>query len=434
VANIYVRSTDGNNGDDGSTWALAKATIAGAAAIDAAGDIIWISQAHSESTAASVSPNLAGSVSNNTRVLCGNDASEPPTALSTSGVIAVTGAFSSISFASGYPFVYGLTLRAGTGSENGAQLAIGQSSVRVTLESCRLELRSTGTSGQINLTNCLVKNAVFRFDAASNVLNLNAKSHVYGGNFDAATTSPTALVGAGSTGFPIVEGLDLSNLSTSFNFCDGGTSTCVVHFKKCKLPSGWSGALFTSVTSASIRIGVYNCDDGDTNYNVLVGDIAGTLSAETTLIRTGGANDGATGISWKVVTTANPAFRSVVFTTDEIVLWNESTGVSKTVTVEILHDSATNLKDDEIWLEVQYLGTSGAPLGSFVDDVKADVLATAADQTTSSATWTTTGMSNPNKQKLSVTFTPQEKGVFSAVVKLAKASYTVYVDPKLTVS
>ena len=43
-------------------------------------------------------------------------------------------------------------------------------------------------------------------------------------------------------------------------------------------------------------------------------------------------------------------------------------------------------------------------------------------------------MSNPNTQKLSVTITPQEAGYMQAKVYLAKASKTVYVDPKLTVT
>jgi hypothetical protein len=69
-----------------------------------------------------------------------------------------------------------------------------------------------------------------------------------------------------------------------------------------------------------------------------------------------------------------------------------------------------------------------------IDDAMADVLATAASQASSSATWTTTGMSNANKQQLSVTFTPQEKGLIIARVCVAKSSYTLYVDPELQVS
>jgi hypothetical protein len=54
-----------------------------------------------------------------------------------------------------------------------------------------------------------------------------------------------------------------------------------------------------------------------------------------------------------------------------------------------------------------------------------------ADDT--SSTWATTGMSNPNKQKLSVQITPQEKGYILARVLVYKAAYTLYVCPKLLV-
>ena len=102
--------------------------------------------------------------------------------------------------------------------------------------------------------------------------------------------------------------------------------------------------------------------------------------------------------------------------------------------MEVLYDSATNLKDDEIWVEVRYLSASASTLGATASDSKATPLTTAADQTTSGSTWTTTGLSTPNKQKLGATFTPQQKGYVYARVHLAKASTTVYVDPKITLS
>jgi hypothetical protein len=140
-----------------------------------------------------------------------------------------------------------------------------------------------------------------------------------------------------------------------------------------------------------------------------------------------------------MVTNANAEYPIRVLRSPEIVRWNETTGSSITVTVEIVHDSqgsgtSSAFTDKEIWLEVQYLGTSGYPLGTFVDDAASDILGSAADQTSSSATWTTTGLTTPVKQKLSVSFTPQEKGYIHAVVCMAGASDTCYVDPLLTVS
>ena len=71
---FYVRSTDGDNADNGSTWALAKATLAGAFAAAAAGDTIWVSQAHAETQGSAMTLTSPGTVANPCYVMCGNDA------------------------------------------------------------------------------------------------------------------------------------------------------------------------------------------------------------------------------------------------------------------------------------------------------------------------------------------------------------------------
>ena len=151
-------------------------------------------------------------------------------------------------------------------------------------------------------------------------------------------------------------------------------------------------------------------------------------------MRKEGASDGTTPLSHKMVSNANAEWNHQTLDSPEIVQWNETTGSAITATIEIVHDSVTSITDQQIWMEVQYLGTSGTPLALFVDDAAADYITATADQADSSASWTTTGMTNPNTQKLNVTFTPQEKGFIHAVVRLAVASKTVYVDPKITVS
>ena len=65
------------------------------------------------------------------------------------------------------------------------------------------------------------------------------------------------------------------------------------------------------------------------------------------------------------------------------------------------------------------------------NDAAASYLSSAADQESSGETWDTTGMTNPNKQRLAVSITPREEGVIHATVRLAKASKTVYVCPKI---
>jgi hypothetical protein len=180
---------------------------------------------------------------------------------------------------------------------------------------------------------------------------------------------------------------------------------------------------------------MYNCDNAATNYRMWVEDYAGSIKSETTIVRADGATDGTQPFSWKMTSSANCNAALSQLETDELPpKWNEVVGSAITVQVEIAHDSVTNLTDGEVALEVQYLGTSGVPLSLFISDSKSSFLATAADQTTSSATWTTTGMTNPNKQVLSVTFTPQEVGFILPKVILGKASKTIYVCPKVQVS
>jgi hypothetical protein len=176
-----------------------------------------------------------------------------------------------------------------------------------------------------------------------------------------------------------------------------------------------------------------NCDSTDTNYRMQRSQYEGDVYSETTIVRTGGASDGTTGLAHKFVSSANAKFTFPLYG-PELVIWNNTTGSSKTATIEFVHDSVTNLQDDEIWLEVEYLGTSGFPLALLTSDRMTNILSTPTDQTDSSATWTTTGLTNPNTQKLVVTFTPQEIGLIRARVVLAKESYTVYVDPLLTIA
>ena len=437
MGDIYVRSTDGSDSDNGSTWALAKATLVGAAAIDAAGDTIYLSQSHAESGGA-VTAVFAGTIANPVKIIAGNDAAEPPTAVSSASLISS----SSITLSGSY-YLYGLTLQAA-----GSILPANQSaSNSVTLDNCSLITTSTTSGGffTIGSANNITQKAVlldctYKFGGASNIGCATAGVvEIKGGSFISGTSTPSAGIFGGAadrSGARLtIDGLDMTNLASTVNIFRAFVSPGLFQIRNSKLPASWSGSLCNATPLATgQRFEMHNCDSGDTNYRLWVQEYSGSIKTETTLVRTGGASDGTTGYSLVMATTANANASVAPLVSPEVSIWNDTTGGSKTVTVEILHDSATNLTDGEIWLEVQYLGTSGAPLGSFISDAKADILATAADQSASSETWTTTGMSNPNTQKLSVTFTPQEKGYIQAKVYLAKASKTVYVDPKLTVA
>ena len=441
MAALYVRSTDGSDADNGTTWALAKATLSGAAAIDAAGDVIYLSQAHAATALTSQTVALAGTEAAPTKVICGNDSAEPPTSVATASEATAAGADYTIS---GNAYVRGLSVSVGTSAST--TTASFTCSGNITLDQCAITLVNIATLSRVILGGAVSSAGSYKFQDVDVTLG-NKNTHGVaagaglfvwnGGSISGVASYTTGLIqgaGLGRTLVAVLSGVDFSGVGTGSHLCGTVAASPVdVTFRNCKLPAGWTGSLFASSPVAGMRCEMHNCDSGDTNYRLWTQDLAGTVKSETTIVRTGGANDGTTGLSWQMVSAANAEYPLIDLASPEIVIWNEITGSAKTITIEVITDNVT-LTDEECWLEVQYLGTSGFPLGVFLTDAKSDVLATAANQTTSSATWTTTGLTTPVKQKLEVTFTPQEKGFVHAKVMLAKASTTVYVDPKATVA
>ena len=457
MADFYVRSTDGNNSDNGSTWALAKATLAGAFAVCAAGDTIFVSKSHSESTGARLTLLSPGTFAAPVKIIGVDDTGnpQPPTVAQSGAVIGSTSGWGidlqGVAYCcnielvcdrsgSNYAAEFGIANH--SSATGGAYWLIedsilNQNSAHV---GSAIYVGQVGATGGRKASALRLKNSAIRFANAAQKIQLHGDFEWEGGSLNTTAAAPNVLVTFGVVG-NVPEGsmravgIDLSGMGSGKSLVDvGGNPQGRALFANCKLGSA------VSITSGSFtspfgpKVALENCDSGDRNYRAGWYSPAGSIVTETMLVRTGGASDGVTPISWRLASNGDAEYPLVVVETTDISIWNDSVGSSKTVTVEILHDSATNLTDGEIWLEVEYLGTSGFPLSSFVSDAKSDVLATAADQTTSSETWTTTGMTNPNKQKLSVTFTPQEAGYFQAKVYLAKASKTVYICPKLTVS
>jgi hypothetical protein len=256
----------------------------------------------------------------------------------------------------------------------------------------------------------------------------------------AGATPPTTLFGnLGTQQSPMVtvEDSDLSgraftNIASATSV---GAGSGFLTLRNCKLPSSVSVTTGSFASPNGFVVKMHDCDSADTHIRFSENRWEGTVTQQTsTLIRTGGAvqADG-TAFSMLMAGNANTVNIFHPLASPEFSVYNTSVGSSMTATVEILRDNATALKDNEIWLEIDYLGTSGTPVGSRGSDRMTNVLSTAADQASSSATWNTGAMSAPNTQKLVVTFTPREAGYIIARVMLA-ANTSVYVDPYITLA
>jgi hypothetical protein len=439
---LYLDSAAGNDANNGTTWALAKATMAGIDAIDAAPNTIYVAQTHSETTAAAVSYSFAGTVASPTKIIGGNKAAQPPTALSTAPIIATTGNTSSITVNAASAYIYGLTLDAGQSGTGTASVNLcATAGNMVTYENCTFKLSSTGGSSRIAVTSggspslLTAKGCSFSFSSTSQSFSQQptTKVVIQGGSVLSAS-SPTTLYIPGNGTKTYIDALDLSNCSSSMNITSSTVGSALFQMRNCKLPASWTGSLNASTPGAGSVYEMFNCDSADTHYHYRRATQFGTMQDETTIVQSGGQSDGSTTLSYKMVSNANAKWQCPL----ESMEWTHyipaaQVGSSRTLTIELVHDSVTALKDNEIWLEAMYLGTSGVPLGT-VGSEGVDVLASGASQSSSSATWTTTGLTNPNTQKLVFTFTPQEEGYIHYRVMLGKASYTVYVDMKPTVA
>lgn len=444
MAAIYVRNA-GSNTSPYDTWAKAATTLATAVGAATSADTIYVADDHSESTVGAVT--ITCPSSEGLRILCVNThVTEPPSGVGTGAIVAV-GASSSALSVRGFAYIYGVEFRGGTNNSTFCTIALADTNApaSLVLEACKLVLRTAGSAaiqiGQsASSTNDdahvrLVSTSLKFAAAGQRVLMGACVASMAGITIDAAGSAPTTLFNlqASCNATLLVESSDLSGVTWTNLLSAAAACASVLRFRNCKMPASFTAATGTNPGFGGPQLMLDNCDSADTNYRQWWELYAGSVKTETTIVRTGGASNGTTAVSWKMATGSTARFPTAPLASPEIARWNATTASAITVTVEVVTDNVT-LNDDECWLEVHYMGSGSYPVGTLVADSKASVLATAAAQASSSVTWTTTGLTTPVKQALSVTFTPQEAGYIQAVVKLAKASTTVYVDPLLTVT
>ena len=401
------------------------------------GDNIYVASDHNESLGGTLLQFIfVGSVSAPSKVICVNPAgSVPPVSADVTTGAICTASAGAVSL-SGVAWVQGITFTCTANS----QFIIGSSAGNV-LRFVNCKLRSTnasanpwpiGTTGAAANKTIIFDNTTIEFGAAGSYLRmvggrfiwLNTPSAIVSG------TLPTALfAGDSSEGVStiLMDGVDLSALGSGKTIMGANGGSNLTQLVNCKL--GASGTV-AATPNLGNRVEVINCDSVATGYRNEIYDYSGTLTVETTIIRTAGASDGVQAVSWKIVTTANCS-RVFPFRSWPIPLWNTATGGAKTATVEMVNDGTT-LKDSEAALEVAYLGSSSYPLASRVTTAAADLLNAGASIATSTEAWTTTGLSSPVKQKMAAAFTPNMVGQVRGTIVISKASQTLYADYKIS--
>lgn len=442
MAHVYIRSLAAGAGT-GVDWANAYTTEAAALTAKAAGDNLWMSEDHAETQASAMTLTSPGTLAAPCTIICVNHlGTVPPVSadLATTATVTTTGA-NSMTFA-GYAYRYGITYNAGSGAVSSTlNLGSGATAFWHYFKNCALQ--KLGTAAQLASLNIgqgnsslidarlVLDNTTVRFGNVGDGIRIAIMDFLWKNTVSAVSASgstPTTLFSPASLGVNsnrICQGVDLSLITGTL--VGAQTSGGRYVFEDVKLGAGVAVA---TPTIGGPEILIIRGDSGATNYRHEKYNYYGTQTVETTIVRTGGASDGVTSIAWKIVTTANSKWITP-FECMPIAIPNSSTS-SVTLTVYGIWGGGAVPNNDEIWLEIAYLGSAATPLATInTATTKADYLATAAGQGTDAVSvWggSTTAF------KMAATFTPAQKGPISVIVKAAKLSSTFYIDPRAVLS
>lgn len=432
MANRYVYSGAGGAGT-GADWANAFTTLALACAADSAGDVFFVAHDHAESTAGNIAPAFAGTALSPSIIYCvDRGGSVPPVAadLRTTGSVATSGGTSTITL-NGSIYCYGLNFTAGSGASGGG-FVVSNTVDDQHWDNCTFTFGTTGTvtfqtGSTTNNSRFHARNCTFTCAATGQTFSLFGDTQFYNCTINGSAIPTTVFTVQVHCPKLILEGCDLSAIGSGKTLFAANRTPILM--KDCKLGASVTLMATGSTVPVPVTLNMVNCDSGDTNYRTEKHAREGDLTTEITVVRTGGASDGTTPIAWKIITSAESEIAQP-FEAPPIAKWNETTGSAVTATVEGTWPGGAVPDSNDLWIEVQYLGTSGFPMSSKVTSGVATPLHTASAYSASSAVWG----GGTSDFSMSATFTPQEKGLFYVYTKAALASSTFYIDPKVTVS
>jgi len=436
----YVSSVNGSDASDGLSKANAKATVDGASGLFstafAAGETLRIDSAHNETWAADHTLAWPGT-SENPNIIISIDWTPDTYLKATVRQLYTTGVGNEINW-DGATKSYGMFYESShdfllndnitiTYMENGTvKIAAGTGALRIgsadaNVEFVDVEFNSGSTGSAIEIPASVIfvwrngpnNNSKFTTDGNENELfGLEGSDH----------------------GLVKVIGVDLTAVAVQLVL---GTSLRAreIDFVNCSLPVGTT--IVSSITNATAgHVAVLNCDDGTGNdlHRTEKHDHWGTTIVTDADYNIDGASDGTTNIAWKMVSSANAQEFHEPHKSLWISGWLSQTGL-RTFTIETNSDNVT-FEDDELWMELEFLGAEVDTQSDMVHDRMLNVDSTPSGQPLSVAnpTWVTPNITTEKKQQLQVSATVLRPGPFRARVCLAKPSATVWIDPLVKVT
>ena len=441
----YVRSSDGNDADDGLSWANAKATFGAATALAAAGERIYVDDDHQETIAANTTYTFAGTEGNPIEVIVVT--TDTTTAVSNYNAANqwIEGDTNNVNiFLTGEVYFWGIYLEWVGNSSQAGLFAGGKT---ITFEKSHLKLDDTGNTRHLGMaaddnTILVLIETDFSFSGTAGYLYIGKPANfIWRGGTLSGDVDELLRIGSEGPSIEII-GVDLSSMigGTIINI-DEGDEYLHAYLKGVKL-NATQPVLITAGISPErgSRILMDIADNGNTIYKFRREYQYGYAQDETSKVITGKAlYDGTNEFAVKMVSRATPTCSFYDPWRYHLTTLRETGFVAnRTYTVHIAQDHASvqpdALDNDEIWIEVVYPDDSTAQFNIKTDKI-ATPTTTPAAQTTSTESWE--GLAATTRlQELAATIasTDGKNGPVEIWICLAKESKTVYVCPEVYVS
>ncbi len=440
---LYLDGTTGDDGDNGTTWALAKATLGGVLAVASAGDIIFAMGNTTDTVGATeTSPGTSTNPVIIVGVASGTTAAPPLDAdIAERGVDTLwNGTASGDLTLSGYAICYNIEL--GPNASTGDMILDANSSWKFV--DCKIpwgdDLRAANTAGLFEFSDCemaMVSGSVF--DLQGGVIEC--------WNCTFTGTPTNLMVSNNQSGILNIAASDLTVFSGDTLVIMTGMNVCRVKIDTCKMPT--SVTLTSGVPDDQYSRVDFVASTDDTGLgeavsirNQTIKSLAGTLATEFTATRVGGANDGGSGdYSWALTPNVDSTLESVYgIATPWIEGWVEGDGSTITLQIAIANDGAADYKVGDVGLELYAPDNAGDAQHVQVYDNARVVIVPAAPADLTDDIASSWGVGADNHQRLivdDVALAPDFQGsIFARVIfykRFALSPETLFVDPKLEV-
>ena len=220
-------------------------------------------------------------------------------------------------------------------------------------------------------------------------------------------------------------GVDLSALVGNLVLPAGGG--CRVLLDGCRVNPTMT-RLAATAGNPYDEVELINCYDGSSFISERHLEFGG-LTTDRNVVLSGGAQDSIGVFSFKMATNSNADQHVLPLLSFWLDVENTVIGTGRVATVEVI--SSTTLTNLDLRLTVEFMGTVGSSITSWVDSAPA--LSISAPLPISSGTWLNPP-ATPVKQYLQVTFTPQVAGRLRGRVRLGKPGTIVWINPQVTLT